>query len=114
MPRLKGVWNCHRVDPLAAPGAGFRGGSDRAKQDQYPAAVFGFTEAPAMFGGRLSAGFAALGERDRKVLSMRCHGYTLEEVGEELGITRERVRQLETRAIARLREKVANERPAQR
>jgi len=49
---------------------------------------------------------AALGEleaREKTVFLQRLGGRTLEEVGKELGISRERVRQLEARAIRRLR-----------
>ena len=52
--------------------------------------------------------FATLNEREANVLRLRFgmnvnHAYTLEEVGNELGITRERVRQIETRALRKLR-----------
>lgn len=52
--------------------------------------------------------FATLNEREANVLRLRFgmdvnHSYTLEEVGNELGITRERVRQIETRALRKLR-----------
>jgi DNA-directed RNA polymerase sigma subunit (sigma70/sigma32) len=42
-------------------------------------------------------------ERDWQVLCLRTHGDTLDEVGQALGITRERVRQLETKALRRMR-----------
>ncbi len=51
---------------------------------------------------------SSLSEREQQVLSSR-YGLvdgtpqTLEEVGEQLGVTRERIRQIETRAIRRLR-----------
>ncbi|MBN1139881.1 MAG: sigma-70 family RNA polymerase sigma factor, partial [Anaerolineae bacterium] len=45
----------------------------------------------------------AIGERERRVLEGRFAGRTLEEIGQELGLTRERIRQLETRAIKRLK-----------
>ena len=49
-----------------------------------------------------------LNERERKVLEMRFglnHGYqhTLEQVGNFFGVTRERIRQIETRALEKLR-----------
>jgi RNA polymerase primary sigma factor len=56
----------------------------------------------------LAAAMARLNPRMRHVLAMRFglggeHPHTLEEVGAGLGITRERVRQLETRALRELR-----------
>lgn len=45
-----------------------------------------------------------LTERDRKVIIMRYHGYTLKEIGKQLNLTRERVRQLEKRAIEKIKE----------
>lgn len=45
-----------------------------------------------------------LPERDRKIITMRYYGYTLGEIGEQLNITRERVRQLEKRAIEKIKE----------
>ena len=57
---------------------------------------------------KLSDVLASLSERERKVLELRFglgDGYsrTLEEVGRELKVTRERVRQIEERAIRKLR-----------
>ena len=51
---------------------------------------------------------ATLNEREANVLRLRFgfdtdHAYTLEEIGEVLGVTRERVRQIETKAIKKLR-----------
>jgi RNA polymerase primary sigma factor len=56
----------------------------------------------------LAAALARLNPRMRHVLAMRFglegqHPHTLEQVGAGLGITRERVRQLETRALRELR-----------
>jgi RNA polymerase primary sigma factor len=50
----------------------------------------------------------SLGERERKVLEMRFglkdgQGRTLEEVGQEFGVTRERIRQIEAKALRKLR-----------
>ncbi|MEE8319085.1 MAG: sigma factor-like helix-turn-helix DNA-binding protein, partial [bacterium] len=48
-----------------------------------------------------------LPERDKKIFTSRWMGddpLTLQELGDELGITRERVRQLEKRIVDRLRE----------
>jgi RNA polymerase primary sigma factor len=59
-------------------------------------------------GEKLQETLAALSERERDILMLR-HGlvddreYTLEEIGKRLGITRERVRQLENKANRKLR-----------
>ncbi|HID30617.1 MAG TPA: sigma-70 family RNA polymerase sigma factor, partial [Desulfobacterales bacterium] len=50
----------------------------------------------------------SLSERERKVLEMRYglkdgQGRTLEEVGQEFGVTRERIRQIEAKALRKLR-----------
>lgn len=52
--------------------------------------------------------FDTLGEREANVLRMRFgidydHAHTLEEIGNELGVTRERVRQIETKALRKMR-----------
>ena len=52
--------------------------------------------------------FETLGEREANVLKLRFgidtdHPYTLEEVGQELGVTRERIRQIETKALRKMR-----------
>ena len=49
-----------------------------------------------------------LGERERKVITLRFgledgHPRTLEEVGKEFGVTRERIRQIESKTLAKLR-----------
>ena len=52
----------------------------------------------------------ALNDREKQVIRLR-YGledgktYTLEEIGEELKVTRERVRQIESRAMEKLRNK---------
>jgi RNA polymerase sigma factor (sigma-70 family) len=46
----------------------------------------------------IEAIFALLSDRERDVLWGRAEGYTLQEIGEQLGLTRERVRQIEERA----------------
>jgi len=56
----------------------------------------------------LAKAMDSLDEREQKVLKMRYgledgHVHTLEEVGQNFGITRERVRQLETRALRKLK-----------
>jgi RNA polymerase primary sigma factor len=62
---------------------------------------------------RARRALARLGDRDREVLALRfgldnSHGRTLQEVANRLGVTRERVRQIEKRALERLREAVEN------
>lgn len=42
--------------------------------------------------------------RQQKVLSMRLSGCTLEEVGKQIGVTRERVRQIEKKALRNIRQ----------
>ena len=51
----------------------------------------------------------SLSQREARVLALRYgladgHAYTLKEVGEKFGLTRERIRQIENEALARLRE----------
>jgi RNA polymerase nonessential primary-like sigma factor len=59
----------------------------------------------------VSTGLAEIGERERKVVEMRFGlmgpSYTLEKIAEFLGITRERVRQIELQALDRLRPRLA-------
>ena len=63
--------------------------------------------------GRLDDWLETLPEKHSEVLARRfgLHGYeisTLEEVGREIGLTRERVRQIQVEALRRLREIVEN------
>jgi RNA polymerase primary sigma factor len=56
-----------------------------------------------------------LSDREQKVIRLRFgfddgHCYTLEEVGVEFGVTRERIRQIENKAVRRLRNKKVLER----
>ncbi len=58
---------------------------------------------------------AALNARERRVLEMRFglgdgHIYSLDIIGQRLGLTRERVRQIETRALQKLRASQASQR----
>ena len=51
---------------------------------------------------------ATLTPREEKILRMRfgigeSHPHTLEEVGQDFGITRERIRQIEAKALGKLR-----------
>jgi RNA polymerase sigma-32 factor len=63
-------------------------------------------EARSIYLEKLSTFVDSLADRDRKIFTMRWmrdDPMTLQVVGEELGITRERVRQLEARIIKNLR-----------
>lgn len=56
----------------------------------------------------INASLASLTPREAKVLRMRFgigtnKDHTLEEVGKELGVTRERIRQIEAKALRKLR-----------
>lgn len=46
---------------------------------------------------------AKLSPRERRVLALRSHGVTLDEIADELGVSRERVRQVERDALLSLR-----------
>lgn len=57
---------------------------------------------------RLQGILASLSAKERRVIELRFglsgdHSHTLEEVGSELGVTRERVRQIENKALRKLR-----------
>ena len=57
---------------------------------------------------RLSKVLDGLSERERKVIELRFglvdgHPRTLEEVGREFGVTRERIRQIESKTLLKLR-----------
>lgn len=54
----------------------------------------------------LTAAVGSLPERERDILKARAEGQTLEAVGEVLGVTKERVRQLAARAHERLARKL--------
>ena len=59
--------------------------------------------------GRIDGWLDQLNDKQREVVERRfgLHGYeisTLEEVGNEIGVTRERVRQIQIEALRRLRE----------
>lgn len=69
-----------------------------------PPDAAGFT----MLQEQLSKVLEGLAERERKVISLRFgledgHPRTLEEVGREFGVTRERIRQIESKTLAKLR-----------
>ncbi|MFA5009551.1 MAG: sigma-70 family RNA polymerase sigma factor [Candidatus Paceibacterota bacterium] len=74
-------------------------------------------ESPAAQAGRkllrehLDEIFSDLSEREQKILCMRFGmedgvSHTLEEVGQEFGVTRERIRQIEAKAIEKIRQHV--------
>ncbi len=67
----------------------------------------------------LKAGLDSLSERERSVLELRfgilnAREHTLDEIGQKMGISRERVRQIEKQAMARLRLRTAPIRPPAR
>ena len=62
----------------------------------------------SMLQGQLSKVLDGLSERERKVIELRFglqdgHPRTLEEVGREFGVTRERIRQIESKTLCKLR-----------
>ena len=64
-----------------------------------------------MVRNEISSAVASLPPRERKILELRfglgnkIRPYTLEEIGLEFGISRERVRQLQNVALSRLRQR---------
>ena len=69
----------------------------------------------SMLQEQLSKVLDGLAERERKVISLRFgledgHPRTLEEVGREFGVTRERIRQIEAKALRKLRNPVRSKR----
>jgi RNA polymerase sigma-32 factor len=68
---------------------------------------FGNAELREVFLEKVSAFLEGIDERDRRIVDERIlaeEPKTLQELGDELGLTRERVRQLEARTVDRLRE----------
>lgn len=62
---------------------------------------------------RLRSELAALPERDREILELYdLEGWTLQEIGDRLGVSESRVSQLRTRALGRLRERMSDLRGA--
>jgi RNA polymerase sigma factor (sigma-70 family) len=55
---------------------------------------------------RVGVAVAALPERERKIVTMRMEGKTLAEIARSMGITRERVRQIEGKAHRTLKKKL--------
>jgi RNA polymerase primary sigma factor len=65
-------------------------------------------DAPELLRERLATVLATLSEREREIISLRYgmadgYTYTLEEVGRRFNVTRERIRQIEAKAINKLR-----------
>ena len=64
---------------------------------------------------RIRDALASLPERERIVLKLRfgfsqsAEGASLEQIGKKLGLTRERIRQLESTALGRLEERLRTE-----
>lgn len=63
----------------------------------------------ADLGARLAGAVGELPEREAQILRLRfglngAKAYTLEEIGQQFGVSRERIRQLEARALRRMRE----------
>ena len=79
--------------------------ADRAARDPLEAAE------ESLVRERVRLALAALPERERRVIELRFGfdgpPWTLEAIGRELDLTRERIRQLETRALARLGDELA-------
>ena len=99
--------------PVASLHAAIRGSEDRLLEDVLadPDAVHpseGIEREQVW--ERVTRELAGLEERERRILAWR-HGLdgqptlTLEQIGKELGLSRERVRQIENRALHRLRER---------
>ncbi len=68
---------------------------------------FGNAQLRQVFLEKVSSFLEGVDERDRRIVDERIlseEPKTLQELGDELGLTRERVRQLEARTVARLRE----------
>ena len=84
--------------------------------DQYPFLLEYFMEALDLFAMNIKDRFKALitknnTERELKVLSERLNGKTLEEIGHLIGVTRERIRQIEAkgkRKIHRLAKRITD------
>jgi len=62
-----------------------------------------------MLKGRINESISVLSPREQKILKMRFglsgeRTHTLEDVGQEFGVTRERIRQIEAKALERIRE----------
>lgn len=54
-----------------------------------------------------------LSPREKKIISLRFEGKSLQEVGEQMGVTRERIRQIGVRIKRKLRENLTKQEVAQ-
>lgn len=61
---------------------------------------------------RLHLGLDRLSEREQAILQRRAHGETLDEIGRTLGLSKERIRQLEAEALYKLARALGQARPA--
>jgi RNA polymerase sigma-32 factor len=78
-----------------------------AGSDQNVEEVLAEADLQRVFSEKVREFTETLDERDRRIAEERVlseHPKTLQELGEEFGVSRERVRQLESRLVARLRE----------
>ena len=71
--------------------------------------------ARAMLNEAVKEALRQLSEREQKVVRLRFglddgHMRTLEEVGKEFGVTRERIRQIEAKTLAKLRHPIRSQR----
>ena len=76
--------------------------------DELKKAMLAAVGAAAVTAEKAREAVDGLAERERKVISLRFgledgHPRTLEEVGREFGVTRERIRQIESKTLAKLR-----------
>jgi RNA polymerase nonessential primary-like sigma factor len=101
---VQGTVSRLRSDALQAAAAACRGSLTLADCTPLPAPAAG--PRPEEELGPLLEG---LPPRPRQVVQRRLEGHTLREVGRELGVTRERARQIEVSALSRLREAARRE-----
>jgi len=71
--------------------------------------------ARAMLNAAVKEALSQLSDREQKVVRLRFglddgHMRTLEEVGKEFGVTRERIRQIEAKTLAKLRHPIRSQR----